>query len=476
MASEKLFKGGLEIQNGAFVLTVSRDRLKAFAVPKDAAASARLDLELLGRELEEQGIMAGMQPIPDEAGGHGALVVAKGFEPVAGENARVHLHVKPGTSGTQQAEDKGGEPPRIVNVAKGKLLLEKIAPTLGKAGQDVFGTGIPSKPGKDSSLKYGKGVEISSDQMQIFATIDGKFVMEDGKPTVSPEHTVAGDIGVKTGDVIFGGGNLTISGEVLPGFNVKCRGDIKIVQGVSNSLVMAGGTLSVTGGVVGEETVLRSRGDLEVEFVENGPRLETAGILRIKDVFMQGHASVGKEVIATQGKGLVVGGRILAGGSLHVKDLGNDDEVTTEVCVGLIPSLSLQKQKIDEDLDLWSGRLNEIVKNISTLEKIKKESGGKLPEEKGNTLAKYKASMPKLMGKVDELIEQDKALDLELEQMTNESVYVYGHLFPGVVVKIGNVVRTITVDEERAVIYYDRENRQILVRKMTSDEQAAMPA
>jgi len=272
MASDKLFKGGLEIQNGAFLLTVSKDRLRVMAVPKDAAG-ARLDQELLRQELAEQGISNGLLPVPKPAEGN-AFLVAQGTEPVHGENARVNLHVKPGTAGTQATESKAGEPPRIVNVAKEKLLLEKIPPTQGKAGQDVFGTGIPAKPGKDSSLKYGKGVTISEDQMRIYAAIDGKFIMEDGRPTVSPEHTVAGDVDIKTGDVIFGGAGLVISGEVLPGFNVKCRGDIKIGQGVSNSLVMGGGILTVAGGVVGEDTILRSKGDMTVEFVENGPRCD----------------------------------------------------------------------------------------------------------------------------------------------------------------------------------------------------------
>jgi uncharacterized protein (DUF342 family) len=120
--------------------------------------------------------------------------------------------------------------------------------------------------------------------------------------------------------------------------------------------------------------------------------------------------------------------------------------------------------------------LNEVIKNISALEKIKKELAGKFPEDKSILLAKCKVFMPKAMNKVDALIEEDKALDLEFEQMVNEVVYVYGRLFPGVVVKIGNLVRTITLEEEQSVIYFDKTTHQILVRKMSPDERAAMPA
>lgn len=481
MASEKLFKGGVDVQNGVFLLTVSKDRLQAFVTAKDAGAGVRLDNELLRRELAEQGIVQGVLSAPEGAGG-GSFLVAKGVLPVHGENARVKTHVKPAVPGPRQTDSDQSkvvdyrELGNIVNVAKGRLLLEKIAPTLGKAGQDVFGVGIPAKPGKDSKLKYGKGVTLSPDETKIFAAIDGKFVMSEGKPSVSSEHTIAGDVDMKVGNIVFGGASLIISGEVLPGFNIKCRGDIRIGQGVSNSSVMAGGSLTVIGGVVGEDAKLRAKGDITTDFVENGPRLETAGCLRVNDVFLQANASVGKDMIVTQGKGTILGGKIVAAGSVHVKELGSDAEVVTEVCVGLIPSLQLEKQKIDKDLDLWSARLNEVIKNISALEKIKKELGVKFPEDKSALLAKCKVFMPKAMEKVDALIEEDKKLDLKFEQMVNEVVYVYGRLFPGVVVKIGNLVRSISLEEDKVVICFDKEARQIAVRKMTQDELAAMPS
>jgi riboflavin synthase alpha subunit len=83
--------------------------------------------------------------------------------------------------------------------------------------------------------------------------------------------------------------------------------------------------------------------------------------------------------------------------------------------------------------------------------------------------------MPKAMDKVNLLTEENKELEVELEQMVNEVVYVYGHLFPGVVVKIGSLARTITLEEEQSVIYFDQVTHQILVRKMSRDEREAMP-
>src|SRR3989338_5833584 len=148
MASEKLFKGGVEIQNGAFILRVTKDRLQAVATPKDLKAGAQLDYGLLQRELAENGIVGGVLPTPEAAGG-GSFAVAKGIPPAPGENARVKMHVKPAIPGPQRTDpDKDQvdyrELGNLVNVAKDRLLLEKVAPGQGKAGQDVFGIAIPA--------------------------------------------------------------------------------------------------------------------------------------------------------------------------------------------------------------------------------------------------------------------------------------------------------------------------------------------
>lgn len=76
------------------------------------------------------------------------------------------------------------------------------------------------------------------------------------------------------------------------------------------------------------------------------------------------------------------GGKYIIGGSVYVGDLGTDAEVQTTIHVGVVPSLQNRKQQVDDDLRLWAERLNEIIKNISTLEKMQKEQGKNLLEER----------------------------------------------------------------------------------------------
>ena len=478
MASEKLIKGGVAIQDEAFILKVSKDRLLAVAVPKDAKTGSALDLALLARELDEHGISSGVLPAPQPMN-DGSFCVAKGEPPQPGEDAKVKLHVKPAVVRSPKMKDPERdevdfrELGSIVNVTKDCLLVEKLPPTLGKAGKDVFGTGIPAKAGKDRKLKCGAGVYLSDDETRIYAKYDGKFVMADGKPSVFEEHIVRGDVDLTVGNIAFGGTKLFIQGEVLPGFSVKGRGEVLVKKGVNNAYVMAGGSLTVLGSVVGEQTVLRAKGNVTVDFMENGPRVETAGDLIVNDYIVQSQALIGRNLVAKgKGKCVVIGGRYVMGGSMYVKDLGSDAEISTLVSVGIVPSLQAKKQKLDEDLKLWSDRLNEIIKNISSLEKMKKEMGAEFTEDRLLLLQKYTGAMPKAMDRVNALTEQVKAMEEELGKMVNESVYVYGRLYPGVVITIGSISRTITGEEDQCVAYFDANTRQIFVRKMGREERA----
>lgn len=480
MAREQLLKKGMPLQDGAFLLKVAKDRLLAVVVAADPEAGAELDRQALARTMAEEGIVFGVLPEPAICS-NGALCVARGVAPNHGEDSKIRMYVRPSVVRVPKVKDPGRdqvdfrELGSIVNVDKGRQLLEVIPPTPGTAGRDVFGEEIPPKPGKERKLKCGPGVTVSDDERRVFAACDGKFIMADGKPSVYEEHTVSGDLDLTVGNIAFGGKRLIITGEVPAGFSVKCRGDIDIRQGVHNSVVMAGGNLKVGGSVVGEEAVLRAKGNVEIAFMEGGPSVEAGGDLRIRESAIQCQGLVGGALNArgSGNKGVLVGGKYIVGGSVYVGELGTDAEIQTYLHVGVVPSIQGRKQKVDDDLKLWAERLNEIIKNISALDKMKKDQGAGFPPEREAMLKKYRGAMPKTMDRVNEFTEQAKKLEQELDQMVAESVYVYGTLYPGSVVSIGSATRFVTSEERECVVYFDRETRQILIRKLNKEELAA---
>lgn len=479
MSKSGILKGGVLVYDDRFFLRVGKDRLEATLHLADEEADVTgLDLDRLKEEAREMGVVSGLLSAL-EPRDEGVFVIARGTPPVQGENAHIKPHVRPSIAHTPDHSRPGQdrvdyrELGNIVNVTQDQLLLEKIPLTEGTPGKDVLGGALIPKPGKDLKIKPGPGVRMSDDEMQVHATTNGKFVMVDGRPSVFSDHFVSGDVDMSVGNITFAGDSLTIQGEVLPGFKVKCRGDITIQRGINNAEVLAGGRLVVHGSAVGEETRIRAKGDVLLGFVENGPIIETRGNMTASDFIVQATVRASGDLTVVDGNGTLVGGQYVVGGSVFVKQLGSEGEVATELNVGINPGLELKKERLDEELKIWPEKFNELLKNISALQQMKKKEG-KLPPDKEELLQKLSTVMPKVAEKVSGLTELEMEIEAEKEKSVNEAVYVYGKVYPGVVVKIGSAARTIGVEEEAVVIHFDGESRKIRLRKMAPEEREQM--
>ncbi len=474
-----LYKNGVDICDQKFVVKVSKDKLMGFVTikdPKSGVAFSDVEYSVIKEESNRAGVNFGLldQPVLIK---EGAYCIAKGVAAIHGENAKIKSFVKPAVVRTPKInnskQDKVDfrELGTIVNVPKGKLLLEKIPLTNGSPGKKVTSDIINAKAGKDVTIKVGPGVTLSEDGMQVVSDVEGKYVLADGKAAVMVEHTVLGDIDMSIGNIAFVGQKLTVNGAVLPGFKVKCKKDVYISQGVQNSAeVTAGGNLLIKGGVIGEDVVLQSWGDTSVDFVENVGRIEVKNNFNVTDSIIQGHAKVGGTFKALAGKGTVIGGTLIVGGSAHIKELGSDAEVVTAISVGINPELEEKKRKLEEDKQVWPEKMNEILKTTSAIKKQQKEAGGKLPPEKVELMKKLNGMLPQVMEKVNKLTEIEQVLEEEIEKTINESVYVYGQVYPGTTVTICGISRTLVSEENWVVIHFDKSSRQIHCRSMSLEE------
>jgi len=479
MVPKQLFKG-VSIYSDAFILKASKDKLEAFIRPKDDSSSGMRDIDYkaMKDEVKAQGVVYGLldKPIPK---GDGSYSVARGRAVRNGENAKVKTYVKPAVVRAPKvknpAKDKVDyrELGAIVNVPKGKLLLEKIPPTPGTPGKDIFDNNILPKAGKELNIKVGPGVVLSEDGTKVTSGVEGKFMLADGKASVLTEHSLSGDVDMSIGNIAFVGDKLSINGTVLPGFKVKCKREIYISKGVESSEITAGESLEIKGGVIGEDVVLKSWGNIKLDFIENVGRVEAKGDLTITDSSIQVKARVGGNLRAMEGKGAIIGGKYIVGGSIYVKELGSDAEVITEINVGINPELEDKKKKLDEEKKIWPEKMNEIIKNTTALKKMQKDMGGKLPEDKAAMLQNYNKMLPQVMEKVNNITVLEESVEAEMDQAVNECIYVYGTVYPGINVTIGGQTRILQSEEHAVVIHYDRENRQIHVRAMTSDEKQA---
>lgn len=479
MASDSLFKEGVAIYGDKFTLKVTKDRLEALITPRTPGGVINLreiDIKKLHDDLQSAGVNFGLLEKP-VVWSDGSYCVAQGVVVVHGENAKIKTYVKPGIAQIPKANDPMKdkidfhEMGAIVNVPKDKLLLEKVPLTHGRPGKTVTGDVVTPKPGKDISIKVGPGIILSEDASKGVSAIEGKFVLVDGKAAVVAEHSVNGDIDFNVGNISFVGTKLTISGAVQPGFKVKCKGDVTIGQGVQYSAeVTAGGNLDIKAGVIGRDVVIKCWGNVNVNFMENVGRVEVKGDLNVMESMVQVQAMVGGNIRVVKGKGILAGGHYVVGGSIYARELGSSDEVTTELSVGVNPALDEKKDTLDKEKAIWSTRMSDLIRNTTGLKTLQKEKGAAFPPEQAALLKKYNQMLPQVMERVNQLAEAEQALLAEIEQCTNESIYVYGLLHPGAKISIGGIARIITSQENGVVIHFDREKRQIRCRGMTPGE------
>lgn len=466
-----------KICDGKYMVQLSKDRLKLLFALQEAESLHPADWPTVLAGVKAAGVCHGLKEELPNLDEHGRAVIAVGTPVRHGENAKVRPLVRPARIQTREDDEESRSGRRdfrelgnIVNVPENQLLLEKIPATAGEPGRNVLGEEIPARDGKDVAIRCGPGVAISEDGLRVTSTVKGKFVMAEGKPAVFEEHIINSDVDMSVGNITFSGKQLTIRGQVLPGFRVKCMGNIYIGEGVNNAEIIAGGDLKIQGGLIGEECSVRVWGDLEVDFCENTGPIETRGNMTISDFVVQGKMRVEKDLKALRGKGAVIGGKYVLGGSFYALEIGSEAEVLTDIVVGMNPSLEHKKNKIEKAKTIWPPRLTEMLKDISALSAMKKSEGKDFSAANEAKLKKLNTLLPKVMEANNQLAELEEKLDEEIEKAATQCIYVFDKIHPGAQITIGKVSRIFTSPEERVVIIFDRTKQVIYARGMTPEE------
>lgn len=481
MTSNKIFKEGVAIRNDRFLLKVSKNRLEAWLeITEPEETSPPPDLSLLKEELTRQGVVYGLLPQTELIPGQGgSFLVAKGTPAENGQDAVIEHRITMAAKATMPKKKARGrkdevdhrELHHLINVQKGQLLAEIRPPTTGKQGKDVLGEVIKTKDGKDFPLKGGQGTGLSEDGRQLLAKINGEYRLTDGRIEIISEHLVQGDVDMKVGNIAFGGVLLTIKGKVLPGFKVRCLGDIDIHGEVNNGLVEAGGELTVKRSIVGPHTRVKCRADISAASIEEGSTVQSSGGgLTVGSHIVQGRVHVADDIVAMAGKGVIRGGQYMAGGSLYTKELGSDGEAVTEVTVGIRPEVPLKRIKLQQGNRIWLDRRDKVDRCIDEFERLQKRRHGKLDAEQETILAQLREAGAIIDRQLAGLKELEEEIHRELDHFFPQIVCISGRLFPGVTIRIGNGVRFISEPEKGVVVYQDEETRQILSRPLTPED------
>ncbi|WP_379151402.1 FapA family protein [Paenibacillus sp. sgz5001063] len=382
--------------------------------------------------------------------------IAIGQPAVNGEDGRVVLSVdleedrKPLETADGKVDYK--DLVRLHNVLKGQIIARVVPPRPGKTGTMVTGEEMPFKPGKEVHFKVGKNVLVDQEETAMYAAIDGLITLTDkGKINVFPIYEVNGDVDYSTGNIDFVG-TVVIRGNVLTGFTVKSAGDIRVIGGVEGAELISGGSIEITGGIIGYNKGLVSAGkNVKVSFIQDGNVVAGEDVIVSQSV-MHSNIKAGRDVLCSGTKGLIVGGVVQAGERVVARTIGNTMSTATAIEVGVVPQLRNEINDLRQELRQLLDNEDKTNKALYLLNQL--ANNGQLSPDKVALRVKLNATKNSHMREEKKLKERVLEIEKILEDTGRAKVEVIKTIYGGSKIVIGRYTRFVKDTTERVTFIY----------------------
>ncbi len=421
--------------------------------------------------LQSNGVVVGVdeeaiQRFADEPVYRESVLVASGEPPRDGADARVvySFETNPGQVTLKETNGRVDfkELNLVHNVVEGQMLAKKVAAARGEPGQTVTGRLLAASDGKDIELPVGKNVRLSDDGMTALAEVNGQVMITGGKIVVEPIHIIAGDVNLRTGNVLFLG-TVIVKGNVDDGFTVKAAGNIEVMGSVGKSTLDAEGDIIVHQGVAGKTAgLIRCGKSVWAKFIENA-RVEAGELVVVSDGIISSTILSDGRIICKGRRASIVGGQLKAVEEINAKSLGSVAGSETVLEVGYDPKRKERLSQLDGRKQELRNELSDIQLNMGTIENFVK-AGRKIPPDKKKYYQELKER------KID--LEDDlKKLDKEATEITAYlsdlkvagRISASGTVYPGVKISIKDAF--LEVRNEFKAVTFVADNNTVKVTK-----------
>ncbi len=346
-----------------YAFGVSDDGVEGFIYPV-AKNTRSISLTDIAEILKLHGVQYGIlepsllketverNPIPADS-----WVIAKGKPTVPAEPAKIVYHfetdpLKIGTlkeTGFMDYKDRG----EIPQVKAGTLLAEKILGAPGEPGINIYGEPVPQPKPPDLRLGHGKGVELSEDGLKALARTDGRPVKSaDGKVHVFEDLIIDGDIGIRTGHVLFEG-HVESTGIVNAGYKVQ-SGSL-LTREINNTECETVGNINVLGGVNGAQ--LTCGGNLRARYIHQSTIQAMGDVIVDRDVSNSTIIS-GGTVIVDNGK--ILTSTVQARNGIKAAGIGSRSSETCDLIVGIDKRIDAAVSEIKLQISDRAAKLAEL--------------------------------------------------------------------------------------------------------------------
>jgi uncharacterized protein len=400
------------------------------------------------------------------------FVVAEGIPPKNGADARIVYNFQTDPTKVKLKEVNGRvdfkELNLVQNVVEGQVLARKVAAERGEAGRTVTGKLLPAKDGKDFDFEIGKNIRISEDGMTAIAEMNGQVIISGGRLHVEPVYTVAGDVNLKTGHVLFLG-TVLVKGNVEDGFEVKAAGNIEVMGSVGKCNLDAEGDIIVHQGITGKSSgVIKAGKSVWSKFIENA-RVEAGELVVVSDGIINSEVFANRRIICKGKRAAIVGGKLRASEEINAKSLGSVAGMETYLEVGYDPRSKEQLvalQKRDGEITSEQG---DIALNMKTLEQ-QLRARRELPKDRLQAYNELKQRKVTLMSEQKRIREEIATLQSYLNQLKVQGkISASGTVYPGVRVSVKDAMLEVR-NEFKGVTFLSEGGNVKVTKYEESDE------
>ncbi len=364
------------------------------------------------------------------------ILIAMGSRPIPGVDAHLRFEVEIGSIPGKVLGDGRidyHERRMFVGVRKGQLIAAKVPATSGTSGMNVLGLPIAQKEGQNITVKADENVLYDEKSGEIRATKPGVLSVVQNTIKVSSKLTIPGDINFSTGN-IEAHDSVEIGGTVQSGFHVNAQGDLMIGGGVRSATVMSQGNVLVKEGVVGKQTVVRVAGDLDVLFVEQAGITAGGAIIIRKNAYFSRIVAAGDIVCEKEAR--ILGGIIMAGGNLHLGQVGSENAASALLAAGTDGKQYFRYEEL----------YKELVEKEEELEHCLQMYGH---DSRHPSCQAMSEEVEELRGELKRLnLATDKRADTPEElagKLRSRTISVEGLIYAGTVLRIGNVKTVLEI-------------------------------
>ena len=323
------------------------------------------------------------------------------------------------------------DPKSVLTVPAGVCVGRVLPPQDGKAGCDVFGNEIVPPRIAGSALKVGAGLETRTDG-EVWSTVAGRVAFDELTISIVPVIELPHDVDFETGNIVTDL-DVQVHGVVKADFSVHTARSLAIGGAIENGSIVAGGNLSVRGGIYGglhgtvevggslvaaiaDNADLRVEGDISISHELVNSRVLSRGLLRIE-------------------VGAVAGGSVHARNGVRAGTLGAAAGTPTRISIGptvlelaRIAELEREIRDVQKQSLEVRARLRSLISNMRHIAPAQRECAsellrmaGELKEASGVLRARRADLLRSAMADADGPAE----------------IHVYRRLYPGVCIAIG---------------------------------------